>query len=190
MVNNKKIGLDVDGVLMDFSTAFINKANELGMGCYFPESAEKVTKWDMCDDPIHFKAIWNEIENSNDFWLNIPALNKAKEFFQSNNAFTPQLYLTHRPVPSWVTRKSLLINGFPEAEVISVHNREEKVGIVRERCDIFIDDLVPQVRAMRAAGINAILYAAPYQISENIEGLPLIRDFSELFTKGELWAEK
>jgi hypothetical protein len=187
-----KVGLDVDGVLADFGQGFINKAIDLGVNkCCFPEDSSKITKWMFpCDE--HFKYVWDAVETDTSFWLNLPPLPAAQNFFLSNPWFIPELYLTKRHVPSWVTSRWLERNGFPVKsmygresgpEVITVDAPEKKIQIVQERCDVFVDDLVSTVKQMRAANIDARLYSAPYQVSENLEGLPVIYDLSEIFTE-------
>lgn len=179
-IDNIRIGLDVDGVLANFSEAFIKKGRQMGIQCCLPKDWKVVDKWMFpCAD--HFKEVWDTaVEHSYNFWLGIPPLPKAVKYFKQKTAFTPELYITKRPCPSWVTRKWIRANEFPDAEVITVNDPADKLIIVKERCDAYVDDLPSTVRQMLDAGVNAYLYAAPFHTGENIDGLPLIHNLGEL----------
>jgi hypothetical protein len=180
VVDTARIGTDIDGVLCDFGQGFINRSNEMGIQCCFPEDSSKIDKW-MFPCGEHFKQVWDTVETDESFWLNLPPLRPAQEFFKSSLSFVPRMYITKRHVSSDVTREWLVKNGFPDSEVITVDDPKKKIQIVKQDCDIYVDDLVQTVVDMRKENINAILYAAPYQVSEDVSGLPIISDFRELF---------
>jgi hypothetical protein len=182
---NKYPGLDVDGVISNFSQGFIERSREMGIDCCFPEDHTKVTKW-YYPCPEHFKEVWDTVETDESFWLGLKPLEPAYSFFQSDLAFRPRMYITKRHVPSSVTHQWIINNGFPDAEVVTVDDPKKKTQIVKENCDLYIDDLVSTIRDMRGNNINAILYKAPYQISEDVSGLPIIENFTDLYKMGEL----
>lgn len=179
-LQNVRAGLDVDGVLANFLQGFIDAGSELGIQCCLPKDWKKVDRWMFpCVD--HFKAIWDaKCEHSYKFWLNLQPLPAAVKYFNSKNAITPELYITKRPCPSFITRKWLRSVEFPDAEVVTVSDPKNKLEIVQERCDVYVDDLPSTVRQMREAGVNALLYSAPFHKGENIEGLPIIKSLSEI----------
>jgi hypothetical protein len=182
---DKAVGTDVDGVLAAFGQGFIERSREMGIDCCFPEDHTKITKWFFpCEK--HFKEVWNTVETDESFWLGLKPLEPALSFFKSDKAFVPRMYVTKRHVPSEITRTWLLSNGFPDAEVITVDDAAKKTEIVKKYCDLYVDDLVSTIRDMRHNNVNAILYKAPYQISEDISGLPIIENFTDLYCMGEL----
>jgi len=162
-LNGKRIGLDVDGVLANFSAGVIKRANELGLGEHFPKCCHDTDSWDMSDE---FSTVMNEAWRDEKFWL-------------------PYCYITSRRVPSEVTKQWLTNNGFPDALVITVSNPTEKIKWIEEHnIDLFVDDLYSTVRELRDAGYNAVLFDAPYQRGhvEECKGLPKIKTLDEVLT--------
>jgi len=176
----KHIGLDVDGVVSDFSTGIIRLANKRGLGHLFPSCADEVSSWDMCKNPKDFLDLFLPESVKPEFWLSLPPITESQKFFANGNSFVPELYITKRAVPSEVTARWLKENGFPEAEVITVGDPAHKAEIVKARCDVYVDDLIETVAGMRAQGINALLFQAPYQRGHDTLGLPSIKSLAEL----------
>jgi hypothetical protein len=168
-------GLDVDGVLADFATHFINKAKEMGLGSRFPACAGDVRSWMFCD-PIDFKTVWKAIESDMDWWMSIPPIESSVKFFWDHPEFVPRLYCTHRPVDSLVTLQWLNLNGFPVSPpTFTAKERNDKLAILKENgVTTFVDDNVEQIRHLNAGGIRGILFKAPYQVAEDVSGLTII----------------
>lgn len=174
-LENLKIGLDVDGVLSCFSSGVLKRAKELGLEASFPTSCEKVDSWDMSEA---FSRVMKDVWTDDQFWLDLPVLKGASPL-----PFKPYCYITSRQIPSSVTKAWLDKNGFPEALVITVKNPTEKLTYVKEHnLDLFVDDLYSTVRALREAGVNALLMEAPYQRGhqKDCEGLPKITSLKEI----------
>jgi FMN phosphatase YigB (HAD superfamily) len=172
---NKKIGLDVDGVLACFSHGVIKRAKELNVSEHFPSTCLEVDSWDMSE---MFSYIMQDAWNQPKFWAELPPLKGALPL-----PFTPEVYITSRRIPGEVTKAWLKRNGFPEAPVITVSNPAEKLRHVLDLdIDIFVDDLYSTVREMRQAGVNALLFKAPYQVGheEDCKGLPTIERLEEV----------
>jgi hypothetical protein len=173
---NLNYAIDVDGVLANFGQAIINKAWELGWGCDFPENHTKIDRWMFSG---RFMDVWTLIEHDENFWLGIPPFEEARRDLWEIEP--PAFYITKRPVASEVTSQWLKNNLFPIAPVITVADATHKLQyLLAHNVDAFIDDLPSTIREVRADGVNGILYAAPFQISENIEGLPIIHSLKEL----------
>lgn len=180
MKRNLRIGLDVDGLLSNFSQAVIERAKVMGMEEYFPKTWEDVSYWDMSDQ---FKEVMKDAWTDADFWLNIPPLTSPAKI-----KFKPYCYITSRHVPSTVTAVWLSANGFPKAPVITVRKPEDKIRYIKEHgIDLFVDDLYSTVRQLREAGFNALLYKAPYQRGhvDDCKDLPTIECLSEIGEKCE-----
>lgn len=169
------IALDVDGVLANFSQGAINRAKQMGLGPHFPNHYTEVKNWGMSEK---FSEVMRDAWTDEEFWLSL------KPLPNSRLSFTPLVYITSRQVPSSVTEKWLSNNGFPEAEVITVDRPEKKLMYLKQlKAKVLVDDLYSTVRQCREAGINALLYHAPYQVGHELEclDLPVIKNLEEVW---------
>ncbi|MFO7862698.1 MAG: hypothetical protein R6U85_01740, partial [Salinivirgaceae bacterium] len=92
-----KIGLDIDGVLADFTLAW-NKV--------YPEITTAPNSWYL-DRKIGERFEQMRMNDTlDDFYLNIPALIKPEEI-----PFEPHCYITSRPVTRQITEEWFDING-------------------------------------------------------------------------------
>ena len=118
-----RIGLDIDGVLADFTGHFFDY---LGI-------KDKSLPKDWND--IRFTNNFHKIANDQQFWEGIPALVKPESL-----DFIPVIYVTAREIPSEVSKKWLDKKGFPDAPVITVGTNGNKVeallGKVNEGDDV------------------------------------------------------
>jgi len=169
-----RVGLDIDGVLAGFASAFVRRANEEGAD-FFNHYTEWRT-WEAKEVfPDTFGDIWESIADDYDFWLDeIMPLEKA------HVNFPVAAYVTSRRVPSEVSAAWLDRHGFPEAPVHTVGIGEsKKETLQREEIDVFVDDKVSTVVELREADIMAYLKDSPanQQAPANI---PRINYLSEL----------
>ena len=165
-----RVGLDIDGVLADFSAGIINHAKAIGEDG-FPESPQDVRSWAMCSN---FRPVFNNVCLDPDFWLGLPKLETTIDF-------QPSIYVTARPIKSDVTYKWLEASGFPPAEVVTVNRPELKTQVLRQNeIDVFVDDYFVTVQQINGAGLKlkALLFDAPYQYGhyEDVRHLPKISD--------------
>ena len=91
----KKLGLDVDGTLLEFGEAFIDE-------CKLKNINLKVGKvWNFFDDDPRSYDVFKNL-NMN-FWLNLKRLDKAKGL-----NVKPTAYISHRNFPEKITKKCLI----------------------------------------------------------------------------------
>lgn len=149
ILNRPNIGLDIDGVLADFATAWSNK---------FPEISATPNSW-YFDRKIgaRFKGMAKR-GTLDDFYLSIPALIESIDL-----PFDPCCYITSRPVSTEVTEEWLQRNGFPAKPVYTVDVRKSKVEIAKSaNVEIFIDDSYENFVELNNNGVFTYLYTAPW----------------------------
>jgi len=147
-MKKKKVFLDIDGVLADFSHHFINYYDEV------EDKTSPITVWNDQRIVKYFYLTKNDI----DFWLSIPPLINPSEInFQVDG------YCTNRKgfVPSGVTEQWLLENNFPTAPVFLSNG--SKAQILHEQgADIFLDDAVHNFIQLNKFGIKTCLLDSSY----------------------------
>lgn len=154
---NVNIGLDVDGVLADFSPHYLS---------WFNLDPTPPTDWD--DHRFREPSRWEDIENNHDFWLSIPINEDPKKL-----EFKPFCYITARSIPSRVTEEWLINNGFPKAPVVSVGRGVMKSKYAHSMgIKYFIDDSYENHSELTAAGIRNLLYTREHNVKyENVKDM-------------------
>lgn len=150
-----KIGLDIDGVIANFQSAW----HEL-----HPEIPAEP---DTYDSDKNFIRRFDEMRVAgtlNDFYLSIKPLLKPEDI-----SFEPHCYVTARPVETWVTEQWLDINGFPKKKVITVPTSTSKVEAMKEAgVEVFIDDYYGNFIELNDAGIFCYLYTASWNLRYDV----------------------
>lgn len=169
ITNNLRIGLDVDGVCLDFATSFIKQCEKKEISLYIEEV------WNFFEQDLRSYDVFKSLKN--DFWLNLTREEASKDI-----NFTPVAYISHRDCPTAITRKSLVNNGLPDAPVFHVKYTEDKLKLAKElNLDLFIDDRASTVTYFLENGINA---AVLHQIwNKRFINLPRIKTLGELNEK-------
>jgi hypothetical protein len=150
-----KIGLDVDGILADWTGAWHK---------IYPEMSATPNSW-YFDRNVgkRFEEMRN-VGTLNDFYLNIEPLLKPEDL-----PFEPNCYITSRPVSKEITEQWLDKKGFPGRKVFSLDLRQSKVDVAKEAgIEIFIDDCYENFVEMNNAGIFTYLYTTPWNIRYNV----------------------
>lgn len=174
-----KKGLDIDGVLCNFPQGVIERAKTVNLSEHFPPCCHDVMSWDFGTDK--FSAVMKDAWLSVEFWLKLKPLAYSLPL-----SFTPDCYITSRPVENWVTEQWLDLWKFPKADVITVKNPLDKLEVIKERkLDLFVDDYIETVRHLRENGVNALLFEAPYQRGHEHADLPKIKCLSEVENYGK-----
>lgn len=149
------IGLDIDGVLADFTLAWHK---------LYPEISPTPSTW-YFDNKIgeRFKSM-REAGTLDDFYLNIEPLLKPEDI-----PFEPHCYITSRPVSKEISEQWLAKHGFPRKKVISLNIASSKVAMAREvGVEIFIDDFYENFIELNNAGITTYLYTQPWNIMYDV----------------------
>lgn len=148
-LNIPKIGLDIDGVLADFTGSW----HEL-----YPEVSATPQSWYLDRKVGQRFTAMREAGTLDEFYMNIKPLMKPEDI-----PFEPHCYITSRPVSKEISEEWLDKNGFPAKKVISVDIRASKVEVAKEAgIEIFIDDSYENFVELNNAGVFTYLYSAPW----------------------------
>lgn len=157
-----KIGLDIDGVIADFTGHLLRKIG-------YPEHIP--IHW---NDPKIRKG-FDEHKNDKQFWLDLPPLMNPKEI-----NFEPHCYITARSIGEDVSKEWLDMHGFPTAPIYSIGIGESKVEKAKAAgMDVFVDDNFNNFVELNKAGILTYLYDAPYNQHYDV-GYRRIKSLKEL----------
>lgn len=161
-LKQKKVGLDIDGVLADFTGHLLKK---IGYPKHIP------IHW---NDPL-IRAGFDEHKKDEQFWLDIPPLVSRDDI-----PFEVHCYITARSISKEVTQAWLDKWHFPKATIHSIGVGESKVEIARNAgMDIFVDDSWQNFVELNKAGICTFLYTAPYNERYDV-GYKRINSLKEL----------
>ena len=150
-----KIGLDIDGVIADFSGAWNN---------LYPEIPVEPNSWHL-DRKIGERFEKMKTDGTlNDFYLKIKPLIKPEDL-----PFEPHCYITSRPIIKEITEQWLDIHQFPAKTVYSIDIRESKVDAAKDAgVEIFIDDSFDNFIDLNNNGIFTYLFTASYNKKHDV----------------------
>ena len=150
-----KIGLDLDGVLANWTGAW----NKL-----YPEVLVAPNSWYL-DRKVgkRFKEM-REAGTLDSFYMQIEPLIKSEDL-----PFEPHCYITSRPVSKEISEAWLDKNHFPAKPVYSVELRESKVEVAKDAgVEIFVDDAFENFVELNNGGIFTYLYSAPWNQKHDV----------------------
>lgn len=137
MIENPRIGYDIDDVLSNFKIPFITRMKNLGQWKEgMPDSEEEWNTWEWPDEEA-FSKTWKSIEADYDWWLSLP----IHRTVINKDLYNTTVYITSRPIPSFISKEWLNRNGFPDAPVETVKPGHSKAEVVKNySLDYFVDD--------------------------------------------------
>lgn len=161
IMNHKRIGLDIDGVLADFATAFTKRVGLKDQGS---------AAWYMTYKG-HDPAVWKKLNKDKKFWMGLKPL-----IHPDSLNFEPVAYVTSRSIPVEWTQEWLETNGFPCNEVVTVPanggEHEPKIEAMEKlKIDIFVDDHYKNFIELNQAGIKCFLQDSYHNRRWKVGGL-------------------
>jgi uncharacterized HAD superfamily protein len=157
-----KVGLDIDGVLADFTGHLMKVSGNEG------HIAEH---W---NDPI-VRREFDKIKKDENFWATIPPLLTRQDI-----PFEPHCYITARSIDPAVTQEWLNKNLFPTAPLYCVGVGESKIEIAKKSgIDVMVDDSITNFAELNSNGVFCYLYDAPYNRKYNV-GYKRIKSLKEI----------
>ena len=147
---NKRVGLDLDGVLADFNFAVRSKFNIQNE----PNSWYYSYKFN--------KELWEAVKSDKSFWLDMPAY-----FDGSRLPFEPVCYVTHRSVPKEWCEEWIEKNNFPCVPVHVVNGSKVEV-LKNARVEIFVEDKYDNFVELNDNGVFTYLYSQPWNQRYNV----------------------
>lgn len=170
-IHNKRIALDIDGILADFTNYFTKYCLKKGLNISEEESYIHL-HWNF---PYKWSEAWEEIKQDRNFWLNMPVIECNKEL-----KFEPLCYVTAREVDTEITMEWLEKNKFPCSPVFTT-NGKSKVDILRQqKVDIFVDDSYDNFNQLTNNNIFTYLMTQPYNKKYKV-GHRRIEKLNDLF---------
>lgn len=161
---DKRVALDIDGVLADFNVAVRKKFNI--------ENTPHAWYYS-----YKFNGIWKELNNDKNFWVNMPPY-----FDGSELPFEPVCYVTHRGVPKEWCEEWLEKNHFPCVPVHVVHNGDKTQVLKESNVDVFVDDKYDNFKELNKNGIFTYLLDREWNRRYNV-GHKRIYSLDDILTK-------
>jgi uncharacterized HAD superfamily protein len=144
---DKKIGLDIDEVLCDWTGGWCRKFNTTLPATWHFDYA--------------IASKFKEMQTAGtleDFYLSLTPKTLAKDI-----PFEPHCYITSRPVAKEVTMQWLEKHGYPCKPVYNVEPNQSKVEVAKQsQIDIFVDDRYENFVELNKSGVCCYLFDAPH----------------------------
>lgn len=185
-----KVGIDVDGVLADFITAFMVEANAL----FNIPVVSMFTDWNYGGTGIteaQADAVWEKLKNTSNWWLRevdmLPETDGLSELDKKALCY----FITSRgptvgdPVEKQTAQWLRANFGLFTPTVIVMDLPSQKVPLAKAlTLDYFIDDKPSTCKQMANAGLKSYVKDALYNKDVNLPRVATFNDFVEEVLRG------
>lgn len=150
----KKIGLDIDEVIADFTSAW---ADMYG-------TPRTPNSWYFDRKMKGRFELMRENGKLDEFYMGIKPLVLAEDL-----PFDPHCYITSRPVNNEITEAWLDLHGFPSKPVFTVGIGESKSDVAKKAgVEIFVDDKYENFCDLNKNGITTYLYSRNHNLKFDV----------------------
>ena len=134
---NLKVSMDLDGVLADFYTPYLDRFGNTKNDLEITRNVQRI------------------LSKDKDFWMNLPVINTLE--------FTPKQYTTARVIPKRWIKEYLEKEFFPKAPIYQVpgYTLSKYSKIRMGGCDVHVDDNVSVFIDLNSKGIPCLLLESP-----------------------------
>ena len=175
-----KIGVDIDGVVADFVTAFLPVLKDLvGREIRYEEITHYWFQDVLGYDDETEKRVREEIDRR-DVLRHLSPITGSLETLNRLGRDHEVHFVTARPGWKWgdVTRDWLAAEGYRYDSVLF---REEKKAEAGEGFDLFVEDYLENARDLAALGIQVCLYDQPWNQTDALpDGVVRVRTWEEI----------
>ena len=161
----KRVYLDIDGILADFETHFLS---------YLNLPTDHPTDW----NDSRFRDNFHLILNDTEFWLTIPPIVNTIEI-----SYPIEGYCTSRPISNEVTQEWLDMYGFPKGQLINVGMEGKKSEVLKDICDVFVDDSIKNFIDCHNNGILCYLMTRPHNEKYTDVGHLRVKNMNDFIQK-------
>jgi hypothetical protein len=194
MAHSLRLAIDVDGVLANFTEAFVHEVNAIWPGRisrHFQPS-----QWDWSDAGMtqdENERVWERIKSKLNFWMelhpyleNVRAVAVHRVLYPEDEIFyvTARVSTAGMPVmhQTQLWLQSCGIGGVGTAVIVSEHS--DKSDIYQAiGCDASIDDNLEAVIAHRASTKGAVLLDRPWNQSGRLAGIVVVKNLDQFFRR-------
>lgn len=184
---NVKIGIDLDGVLADFTFGFATQARRLGLSPAYNSNEQQLQYNGLCGLKMgDMEKVWKEIEKSRVFWSRLPSLIKPETWTRIKRACTLHdvYFITSRFCGQHLklqTEVWLRSFGVRNPTVLLVPSPRAKAVIAdRLHLDYVIDDSPEVLRAYKESTLINV-YCRAWRYNVEIYNVRRVTCVGEMF---------
>jgi 5'(3')-deoxyribonucleotidase len=189
-----RIGIDVDGVLADFNSSFINRVTSTTGRDLFPPRPFDIPCWDY---PEYYgytreetSQVWETIKSDRFFWQNLPTYpTTLYDLFTLAARFEGHdddlYFITSRPgirakrqTENWLEARWPARTVAPLTVLISSRKGDCARAL---NLDVYVDDRIENVVDVVGTGTRTFLYSHPWNLTCSCRDITRITSLAQMF---------